>query len=161
MPKSSKPERFVLITNLQYVSIGPVRTHCYALLLSEGVHFFDETKRRCQMRGFLTDPALETFDMDIPSIEFTSDAAASGHVFVGGDGEVRPLFSGGIFKIAADGPTVSLVKDDDRADFDIQRFEGPRDESPILRVWAVLQPKVRQYWRAPFMLVPQQIRTGR
>lgn len=155
--KPEATEHYVLITNLSYVMVGPVRAHCHALLLSEGKDVFGGDVRR-RMRGFGTDPALEIFDMNIPSIDFTSSPAQSGHVFIGQDDIPKPLFSGGIFRFGGeDGIEVQLIKEIAEAEFDIQRFEGTQSERPVLRVWAVLPVKVEQYWNAPYMLVPAQV----
>jgi hypothetical protein len=63
--------RYALFVNLSYVTIGDVRTYSHAVLLQQGE---DPTKARgtaarCELRGFLTDPALPTFDLIVPGFD--------------------------------------------------------------------------------------------
>jgi len=143
-------ERFVIITNLQYVCIGPVRAHVSALLLEENESPFDRGKLRCRMRGFWVDPSAEIFDMEIPSVDFELVPAKSGHIFISdSQPEPGPLFQGGVMKIAGGGPEVSMISRDDRHEIQIDRFEGKTGDRTILKIWEHFPPLVQKYWNAP------------
>lgn len=145
-------ERHVLFTNLDYVTVDSVRTHTNALLLTDGPAMIGPG-RRCELRGFGPDPAWPTFDRHVSSVEYEMFAADSSRtcVVIGdGDKRPRPLSTGAILRFAG-GPEVRLIANDSDAPIDVVTIEGESDERPILRVWAVLPAKVRQYWRAPNM----------
>lgn len=138
-------ERYVLFTNLEYVSIGTVRTHTCALLLQE-----EKEQRlgpRCRARGFGTEAAWPSFDMAIESIGYELVPAQSA-VMVSGDAGTRPLMTGAILRLAG-APDIQLVANDDERPIDVSRYEG--DERTILKVWPVLEEKVARYWTAPAM----------
>ncbi len=136
-------EKYTLITNLQYVSIGEVRTFCYALLVEEN-EGLSRGSTMFKVRGFGTDPAWPVFDIFLKNSEYRLADACSPHVFIGCDGEMRPMALGYIMQFK-DGPALELVVANPKAHLHEDRFEGPSGESPILRVWAVLPPRVRQF----------------
>jgi hypothetical protein len=138
--------RFRLITNLDFVICGPVRTFSHALVLQTGPGLFDREKPEYRIRGFTTDASSPTFDIHVKSIEYTADQAASRDVFIGNDGEPRPLMSGAIFKFADGGPELQLVTSDYKRPLDIMDFEGePR------QCWDMLLLKAAEYWTGPNM----------
>lgn len=144
------PEKYTLITNLEFVSIGGVRTFTNALLLCESPgHFQPEVLDR-RIRGFGTDPAWPTFDlMEVKSLEYTLVDARSSAVVIGHDGQMRPLCSGAIMQFADGGPEIRLVTCAREAPLRFDQFEtNPEapDDHVILRVWEVLPRRVAQFW---------------
>jgi len=138
-------ERHTLITNLNWVSLNGIRTYTHALLLTEGKAMFgDET--RYQLRGFGTDPAWPTFDVDVPSLDHTLLDARGNAVMItdacpGGE----PLITGSILQFK-DGPRVDCITEARGKPLRFDRFEGS-----ILQVWAILPARVREFWSAPNM----------
>ena len=139
--------RYVLFVNLSYVTIGDVRTNSHALLLQQGE---DPTKprgtaARSMLRGFMTDPALPTFDLVVPSFE---------HELVripppwwiprADDGEILLRGPGWREDIVLSAQVVS--------DLGIRMVAFP-DDTPIDRVWETLVREVAASWAAPAMPV--------
>lgn len=146
--------RYTLITNLDYVVIGGVRTYTHALVVVRVDDIINPDEPQCQLRGFGTDPALPTFDTVIPTDEFELVAAQSNAIFVGGDGEPRPLFGGAVMRIAG-APEVQLVAaSGSRQPIDVHRFP---EDTPVDAVWDMLGRKVAAYWTAPNMPLPQWV----
>jgi hypothetical protein len=145
-------EKYVLITNLQFVSIGIVRTHCNALLLEEWdadmLSNMPNGGLRQRIRGFGTEPTWPVFDMASPTIEYTLEAAASSNIMIASqDGGLRPLLFGNVMQIKGfNGPRLDLVLSDNSKPLDVETFEGD-----IAKVWDVLPEKVSRYWHAPYM----------
>jgi len=138
-------EKFILFTNLQSVTVGPVRTFTHALLLQDAEGLPRE--RQCKVRGFGTDSAWPTFDIFVKSIEYEL-ADAQGNLFkLEDDGSTTALVTGAIMQVK-DGPQLQLVTCDRERPLDIEVFEGERR---VQDVWAALQRKVPEYWTAPNM----------
>jgi hypothetical protein len=146
--------RYTLITNLDYVVIGAVRTYTHALLVERGDSVFNRGEPQYKLRGFGTDPALPTFDMVIPTDEFELVAAQSNAIFVGGDGEPRPLFGGAIMRIAG-APEIQLIAaGGSRQPIDVHRFS---EDTHVDAVWELLSRKVAEHWSAPNMPLLQWV----
>lgn len=149
MDMAKDRERYVLLTNIDYVVVGPVRTMTHALLLEEFHDFLTGGLRR-RIRGFGPDPAWPVFDMESPSIEFTLTDAKGRDIFIGNDGEEKPLISGAILQVEG-GPRLELWVSDPKWPIRVDEFEGHSEERPILRVWVVLPLRVASFWNAPNM----------
>ncbi len=143
--KDAVLDRYVLFTNLQYVSVGPVRAHAGALLLEEhGARALGPPRLA---RAFGTEAAWPVIDLVIESIEYELISAQSTVVVVG-DGGPRPLMTGAILRIQGS-PDIQLIVHDDDRPIDVSRYEG--DEHTILKVWSALEEKVAHYWTRPAM----------
>lgn len=155
---TSRPDKYVLITNLDYVTIGPVRTHCDALLLDQpgDLSGFGQS---CKVRGFGPDPAWDVFDYflrDLTEVRYTLEGAESqGVQFIGASGVPGPLMRGAILRIEG-GPQMDLVTRDSARPLRVEVFEGAREERVVLRVWEVLKERVRQY-RHPDQYMPSLV----
>lgn len=74
----AKFKECILFTNLEYVTVGPVRTMCYALLLEKSVIF--EENYKWVVRGFGTEAAWPVFDMSFSDeIDFTTEPQQVSH----------------------------------------------------------------------------------
>jgi hypothetical protein len=140
--------RYVLFVNLSYVTVGDVRTYANALLLQQED---DPTKARgtaprCMLRGFLTDPALPTFDLIVPSFEHElSRIPPPSWIPMPDNGEIREAFLRGPRwrdDIVLSAQVVS--------DLGIQTISFP-DDAPIDLVWRALVRGVAASWAAPYM----------
>lgn len=137
-------EKYVLFTNLEWVTIGNIRTYTHALLVdSEGL----PRQRQCKVRGFGTDPAWPTFDIFVDSVEYTLEDAQGNLFQLKEDGSTEALVRGGILKLKG-GPELRLTTQNREASLDIQTFEG---EDLILGIWDILKKNVAKYWRDPNM----------
>lgn len=144
-----KIEKFVLITNLEYVTVNGVRTHTNALLLEEYYFMRSDAKPSCRVRGFGMDPAWPTFDMAASTIEHTLVPARSSSVMLTDEGE-EPLLVGAILRLG-DGGEIHLVTCDRSRPVDVQTITGDVEERVVLDVWDTLQQKVVDYWDKPGM----------
>lgn len=142
--------RYVLFVNLDYVTIGDVRTNSHALLLLQED---DPTKprgtaARSMLRGFMTDPALPTFDLVVPGFEheLTRIPPPSWIPRVD-DGEIREAFLRGPGWRDDIVLSVSVI-----SDLGIRTISFP-DDTPIERVWRTLVREVAASWAAPRMPV--------
>ena len=153
MTKAKIENRYTLLTNLDYVVASGVRTYTSALLVVREPSPFDERRPRHLIRGFRTQASLPTFDLEVPSDEFTLVDAHNPSFLVASEasGEPpRPLLREAIVRWAGmeRHPDVSLVVDvNSPHGIDVHRFAA---ETPILQVWAVMERKIIQYWTAPF-----------
>ncbi len=143
----------ILFTNVQYVIVSGVRMSCHALLLKESKPIFadedDDEARRYQAVGFGTEAAWNVFDMDLPSMEYTSEGAASPHIMMTEEDGPVPLSSGIIITIK-DGPKISIVSCDNHHPIDIQEFERA-DDVQNEEIIDTIYKKATHYWRAPNM----------
>ena len=148
--ETKKPrDRFVLFTNLDYVSIGPVRTQSHALLLQEG-DFFAGMGLRRQARGFGTESSWPVFDIDLSTIEYEIQPAKSPHIFISdAHPEPRPLSTGAILKVGD--VSMQLWACDSDRDIDVWTIEGEHGARTILKVWDHLATSVALHWTAPNM----------
>jgi hypothetical protein len=111
-----KIKEATLFTNLEYVTIQPVRTMCHALLLTREEPLFRRTDQkagpfpdRCMLKGFGTEAAWPVFDLLLPSISFSQAAAESTNMqMMKSDGTLAPLMSGSVLQFEG-GPEVQLV----------------------------------------------------
>jgi hypothetical protein len=140
-------ERYVLFTNLMYVTVGDVRTYACALLLEEEVRGGSGRGSRCRARGFGTEAAWPVFNLSIRSIAYELLPAQSPH-WIFGDAAPTPLATGTVLRVE-DGPDFQLVAHDDNRPVDVSCYEG--DEHAILKVWPALEEKVARYWTRPAM----------
>jgi hypothetical protein len=138
--------RYVLFVNLSYVTIGNVRTYSHALLLQEDDPTKARNAARCRLRGFLTDPALPTFDLNVPDFEHAlSRISPPSWIPMPDDGEIReavlcgPRWRDDIVLSAQVG-----------SDLGIQTVSFPDDVSIDL-VWRALVRGVAASWAAPRM----------
>lgn len=138
-------EKYTLFTNLDWVTIGPVRTFTHALLLQDAEGLPRE--RQCKVRGFGTDSAWPTFDIFVESLEYELTDAQGNLFKLEDDGSTTAVITGAIMQIK-DGPRLDLVTCDRKRPLDIEVFEGERR---VQDVWAALQRKVPEYWDAPNM----------
>jgi hypothetical protein len=149
MSKKAKPiakpmspvlsSRYILIANLNSVTVNKVWTHSHALLLSgthrdqNGDRISSEIDRR--LCGYSTCLAGPTFTLGgVPSLEYTITPQVVG----------EGISTNGSILQMADGPTLELVTDDWSRPLDVQTYEGdiPRE---------IVGQKIATYWRAPFM----------
>lgn len=152
---------YILFTNLSYVVIGQVRTHCSALLLEQAEHPFDRDAIQCKIGGFGPDPAWPVFDYFLTGDQLivSTQDAQDGNLFIGQSGIPRPLSTGQILTIK-DGPTLQLHAQNTEAPICRDDFRGLRDDRVILRVWSVLEARVRQHWTAPNMPTLRWVRVN-
>jgi len=126
------PERHILITNLSAVLVNGVRTYTYALLLSE-------LKGTTQIRGFGTDSTWPTFDLFVPSLDYTL-TNPQGEIWNAPRPPGYPKFTGGIMQFVG-GPRVDLWISNGSTSIRIDPAKAN-----ILDVWAVLPGLVRKFW---------------
>lgn len=138
-------ERYVLFTNLRWVTVNEVRTYTNALLLVEDKHPMAGPK--CRARAFGTEAAWPVFDLTIQSIKFELEQARSS-AMIYGDAGALPLAIGAILRVSG-APDFHLVVSDDAHPVDVSRYEG--DEHTVMKVWPVLEEKVARYWNRPYM----------
>lgn len=140
--------RHVLFVNIDYVTVGDVRTYSRALLLQQDEDPMEArgTTARCRLRGFLTDPALPTFDLIVPNFDYELIRVPRPSWIPGqDDGEIRHAVLGG-----------SGWRDDIRLSSDVNSSMGVRtirfpDDAQIELVWDGLVREVAAYWTAPAM----------
>lgn len=152
--KPKIPSRYTLITNLDYVIVGQVRTSSHALLVESCEHPLMRGEARHQLRGFCTTPSVPTFDIDIPSYEFSLEDAASHNIMTlrHGEDEPTPLMHGAIMHIPGFVDVQLIAGVNSRRGLDVKRYP---DNTDIGQVWADLELKVLEYWEAPNIMVPQ------
>ncbi len=140
--------RYVLFVNLDYVTVGDVRTYSHALLLQQNE---DPTKARgtatrCHLRGFITDPALPTFDLIVPGFEHELLRMPRPSQIPGkDDDQIRHATLGGP-GWRGDIALSSSVN----SSLGIRTISFP-DDAPIEQVWDTLVREVAAYWTAPRM----------
>ena len=139
-------ERTVLITNLMDVSIetsfGNVRTHTNALaLLDQGP---ESTGPRYRAYGFHNEAANPTFDLMLPSFEWSIEPQSYHRAFA---------------LCIAGQPGARMILTTDFANelpLDIERFEG----EAASRGWGdLLVRKVLRYYHAPYFILGKQFST--
>lgn len=142
---TQQKERIVLITNLLDVAIeadfGKVRTHTNALVLSDrGPE--DGTGPRFRAYGFHNEAANPTFDLLLPSFDWTIEPQSYKRAFT-------LCFAGQC------GPRMTLTTDfANDAPLDIERLEI-LDGQPH---WGdMLMRKVLRYYHAPYFIVGRQL----
>ena len=140
-------ERAVLITNLYDVSIetsfGRVGTHTNALVLSDRGPD-EKTGPRYRAYGFRNEAGNPTFDLVLPSFEWTIEPQSYRRAFV---------------LCVVGEPSARMTLTTDFANdlpLDIERLEG----EDARRGWSdLLLRKVLRYYHAPFIVLGQQHRT--
>lgn len=140
--------RHVLFVNIDYVTVGDVRTYSRALLLQQDEDPLKArgTAARCRLRGFLTDPALPTFDLIVPSFDYDLVRVPRPSWIPGeDDGEIRHAVLGG-----------QGWRDDISVSSSINSSMGIKtvrfpDDSQIESVWFSLVREVAAYWTGPAM----------
>lgn len=144
------PVKYIMVTNLDWVTVNGVRTWTKALILEEGPGMFDKVRRA--IRGLGTDPALPVFDLFVPSIEYTLvDAQSNSVIMSDATPEGRPMATGAIMQLK-DGPELQLVVRDYRKPLDIKTFEGTWGDGTLTdRLWAHMESCIPKYWKAPYM----------
>lgn len=156
-------KKYVLITNLDSVNIGAVRTFTNALLLVDDGE--NHLGPRYRARGFHNEAGNPTFDVALPSIDYTVTQDPIPAAFAGMKVN-SPESRGGHFtfkatKGAAHSPaavTLDLCADiGNELGLDVQRFEGPDDKGNLISsIWDVMVRKVVRYYHAPFIMLLQQ-----
>lgn len=143
-------ERIALITNLLDVSIdtgfGKVQTHTNALVLSDrGAD--DKTGARYRMHGFRNEAGNPTFDMTIPSFDWSIEPQTYRRKFA-------LCFAG------KTGPTIELYTDfANDLPLDIERLELT---DKTRSTWGdLLLRKVLRYYHAPYIVLGQQLEADR
>lgn len=157
--------RCVLITNLGDVTIGDIRTYTHALLLTDNEGRDMGRNGRFAARGFATEAGEPTFDMRLPSIDYTFELEpvpdhikAMGGQVLSMRGTLRVKNTGGdpIGDVSIGLTSGSLL---DGRPIDFETFAGD-DRSPrfYTSIWNRLQAKVAHYWDAPYIMLRQQAR---
>lgn len=146
-------DKFILITNLNSVSIGPVRTCTHAFLLEETEGIFRSSSRVYRARGFGTEGSAPIFDIAIESLDYKIGPMSGAGPIIMGEGDPRPLFH--IAKLTIGAVEMILGVEDSGRPIDIQRWEGTAEERTILKVWQALPLKVADYWSAPRMPIQE------
>jgi hypothetical protein len=138
-------ERIVLITNLLDVSMdtgfGKMRTHTNALvLIDRGPD--DKTGTRYRAHGFCNEVGNPTFDMALPSFDWSIESKSFRRAFV-------LCFAG------EPGPRIELAADfTNDAPLDIERWDRPDGTQDV---WGdVLVRKVLRYYYAPYIMLGRQ-----
>jgi len=136
-------ERVVLITNLLDVSIdtrsGKVRTHTNALVLSDlGAN--DDSGARYRAHGFRNEAGNPTFDLTLPSFDWTIEPQAYTRCHV-------LCFAG------KSAPKITLTTDFANDEpLDIERLDRTDNR------WGdLLLRKVLRYYHAPYIVLGQQL----
>lgn len=149
-----KPNPVTLITNLEYVLVDGtgVRTHTHALVITQP-DAEDLGQRlvgpHAVLRGFAYSHTNGTFDMHIPSGEYTTEAAAShGMQFLKDDGSTTPLVTGLLMRFK-DGPTLQLQRWCDAADtrpIHVETIEADDSSELYRRLWTTLDDRIGEFW---------------
>ena len=130
--------KYVLITNLSYVTVGDVRTDTHALLLEEWSEELKALPRR-RIRGFGPDAAWPVFDIiTVPSVAYALTAAAASSAWLQLNG----------------GPRLNLYVSDQSKPIDVLAFTPGTD---IEEVWRVLPQKVAAYWWPSYTNMPRLV----
>jgi len=143
-------ERIALITNLLDVSIdtgfGKVKTHTNALVLSDRGPD-DQTGARYRMHGFRNEAGNPTFDMVMPSFDWSIEPQAYQRKFA-------LCFAG------KPGPTIELYTDfANDLPLDIERLDLT---DKTRSAWGdLLLRKVLRYYHAPHIVLGQQLDADR
>lgn len=146
--KKPVEDHYILFTNLNYVTIGSVRTSSHALLLSQREAFLARGTPEFILAGFAIDASIPTFDIRVPSIEYKlEDAASSNIAMLHDDGSIKPLCSGAILTIEGFEP-IQLVSHTRDQPIHVDIFAG---EDAAQRAQSVLPLRVHQFWAAPGM----------
>lgn len=144
--------KYILITNLDFVSIRDVCLHCAALVLQ---HDGLPARWRTQLRGFGYDPSWPVFEMGAPGMAYSIVPAVNAWAYTMPNGPKeapKPLSGGGTIKIEGDDrPELELhytLSDPDFA-LDVIAIEGTLDDHPIRNVWTELAERVERYYMPP------------
>jgi hypothetical protein len=141
----SKPEKFTLITNLQFVTVRGVRTFCHALLVTENDKgLFGPSYT---VRGFGTEGAWPVFDIRIAKEDLPfalAEAHSADKLWLKEDGTAQPLVSGAILSFKS-GLDLQLVTATDEKPIDVTHY------TEIIEVWQAVWRKTAEYWHMPNM----------
>jgi hypothetical protein len=153
-----------LITNLGAVTIGDIRTYTHALLLIDTKGCDMARNGRFAARGFATEAGEPTFDMRLPSIDYTFELEPVPDFIKNTGGQV--LSTRGTLHVKNTGGDpindVSMVLacgSFDGRPIDFETFAGDdRDGRFYPSLWNRLQAKVAHYWDAPYIMLRRQAR---
>jgi hypothetical protein len=138
--------RFVLISNLDYVSIGPVRCYAHALLLEEVPSIFDKSKADRRLRAFGTCAEWPVMDMKVPSIDCQIQSMDGNIINV----STCKTINGAANLHIKDGPCLHLTCTvSGRHDLVIDTLEG--NDASYDKLWPLLKKRVAENWAAPAM----------
>lgn len=142
-----------LITNVSSAQIenSPLRLHCYAILLEA------QREDHCRIRGFLSDPAFEVFDLRLscncleyemkPEVSKMDEAMKqAGYVVLNG-----------IHRLAFKDGTVLMISGG--TDLDITDYDVMPNNQHYERIWQELPSKILKHWEAPYFLSVRQLPT--
>lgn len=150
---TSKPDKIILFTNLDYVCIGDVRTRSHAAYLQAQYNprLTLVNGPRFRFYGFGTETSNPTFDIDVPSIDYKLISAASAHTFIGDSGKARPISSGAIMKIEGFDREIQLVVGRQELPIEIETFEFDSEDHDWEHFHLKVTENVAKYWIAPNM----------
>lgn len=147
-------ERYHLFTNLDYVVLRGVRTHCHALVLQQVAHHLGVETYECRVRGFGADASSEVFDISHPTTELDFEvvpAQSNQAAFIKANGTVCPLSTGSILRIGV--LELQLHAHDSSKPICQDPFEAEQDQRVVLKVWRKLRERVAEFWIHPAMPV--------
>lgn len=138
-----------VISNLEYVAIGGVRTHTHAIVVRDVA--YPPAEGQYRMLGFGTSTITSTFDVDVPSGEFQLTDAVSPLIMVDGEnGGIRPLFRGAILRIPGWSQELHLIADvNSTSPIDVTRVD-----LEVSRLWRLVDRKIAEHWSAPYLPIP-------
>lgn len=138
------PYKFTLITGIDYVSIGNVRTFSHALVVETSAGFLKDGPRH-RLRGFMVAATMPTFDVELPCHEFSLTDAASRDVFIGDDDdEPRPLMTGAIMRFPGLDKEIQLIASY-RSAIEVLRLP---DGTEYDALYTELASRVAHHWSA-------------
>lgn len=155
--------RIILLTNIDYVTIEPVRMHASAVVLTHDDRDLLTGSQRDKLSVFGVDGAWPVADVELrEGIDYEISDVKSSHVFTGEDNEPRPLATGHFLTWP------DLVASVTRADYERplcrDEFEIPAGDThdeewnsihalTYERLWNMLRWRAAMFWRAPYMPV--------
>lgn len=152
-------KKYRLLTNIHFVQMGSpisVRLHCHALLLAVPMELGSTPTASGQIRGFITDGAMEVFShlLKCEPNEYETQAANNPNILMSTDAGFKPIFSGHILTFK-DGTELSIIAEDREVGLGVTEYDDIRE------VWADLPLQVLKHWKAPYFPVSSHLSVDR
>lgn len=134
-----------LFTNLSFVWIGEVRTHCHAMLLEPPNEALSQVEP--QLRGFGTEATWPVFTLPLSTLDYEMAPNMGDGVFLSAAVGEIPIGGGASLVFASGAPSMRLVVEDPEKPLHIDNCEG----MDIVDVWELLERRTPEYCFAPNM----------